>query len=198
MKLIFATSNRGKIREFERLWDKKIVSYVDVLGDFEIIEDGDSFEANALIKARDIYAKVGEEFVVISDDSGLSVPALGGIPNIYSARFAGEGATDKQNIDKLIGMLKEANLKSTPAFYTSAIAIVSKYGEEVFHGFMHGEVIDETKGEGGFGYDPMFIPTDFTQTCGQLDASIKDKLSHRAKALALAKSLIDKLDNLTQ
>jgi XTP/dITP diphosphohydrolase len=193
MKLIFATSNKGKIREFKRLVNQEVISYVDILGDFDIVEDGHSFEENALIKARTIYNMLGDEYVVISDDSGLSVPILGGIPNIYSARFAGENATDEENNAKLLAMLNEKNITSTPAFYTSAIAIVSKYGEEVVHGYMHGEVINEIRGDLGFGYDPIFVPTEYTQTCGEISYEEKDKLSHRAKAIRLAKIKLDKL-----
>jgi XTP/dITP diphosphohydrolase len=130
---------------------------------------------------------------VISDDSGISLPLLDGAPGIYSARYAGEGATDKDNLHKLIEQLKEKGLKSTPAYYTAAIAIVSKYGEYVVHGWMHGDVIDEARGDKGFGYDPMFIPAGFDKTLSELDDSVKKEMSHRAQAMKLAKPIIQML-----
>jgi len=193
MKLVLATGNKGKLREFKQMCQDKVVPFSELLGEFEIIEDGDTFAANALIKARTIYEKLGEEYLVISDDSGISLPILKGAPGIYSARYAGEDVTDKDNLYKLIDAVKEKELKSTPAYYTAAIAIVSKYGEYVVHGWMHGDVIDEARGEKGFGYDPMFIPKGFELTLGELDDDVKSKISHRGKALALAKPIIKML-----
>ena len=193
MKLVLATGNRGKLKEFRQMCQDEVVPFSDLLGAFEIVEDGDTFAANALIKARTIYEKLGEEYLVISDDSGISLPVLNGAPGIYSARYAGEDATDKDNLYKLIDTVKEKGLSSTPAYYTAAIAIVSKYGEYVVHGWMHGDVIDEARGEKGFGYDPMFIPKGYTLTLGELDDDVKSKISHRGKALALAKPIIKML-----
>ena len=98
-----------------------------------------------------------------------------------------------ENVDKLINAVKEKGLKSTPAYYTAAIAIVSKYGEYVVHGWMHGDVIDEPRGDKGFGYDPMFIPSGYDKTLGELDEELKAEISHRGKALALAKPIIGML-----
>ncbi len=195
MKLVLATGNRGKLKEFRQMCQDEVVPFSDLLGAFEIVEDGDTFAANALIKARTIYEKLGEEYLVISDDSGISLPVLNGAPGIYSARYAGGDATDKDNLYKLIDAVKEKGLNSTPAYYTAAIAIVSKYGEYVVHGWMHGDVIDEARGEKGFGYDPMFIPKGYTLTLGELDDDVKSKISHRGKALALAKPIIGMLRN---
>ena len=195
MKLVLATGNRGKLREFKQMCQDEVIPFTDILEEFEIVEDGDTFAANALIKARTIYEKLGEEYLVIADDSGISLPVLGGAPGIYSARYAGEDATDKENLYKLIDAVKEKGLKSTPAYYTAAIAIVSKYGEYVVHGWMHGDVIDEARGEKGFGYDPMFIPAGFNKTLGELDDEVKSGISHRGKALALAKPVIWMLKN---
>lgn len=193
MKLVLATGNKGKLREFQQMCKDEIIPFSDLLGEFDIVEDGDTFAANALIKARTIYEKLGEKYLVISDDSGISLPVLDGAPGIYSARYAGEGATDKDNLYKLIDEVKEKKLHSTPAYYTAAIAIVSKYGEYVVHGWMHGDVIDETRGDKGFGYDPMFIPAGFDKTLGELDNDVKSVISHRAQALALAKPIIGML-----
>jgi XTP/dITP diphosphohydrolase len=193
MKLVLATGNKGKLREFKQMCQEEVVPFSELLGSFDIVEDGNTFAENALIKARTIYEKLGEEYLVISDDSGISVPALGGEPGIYSARYAGADATDKENLYKLIDAVKAKKLASTPAYYTAAIAIVSKYGEYVVHGWMHGDVIGEARGEKGFGYDPMFIPKGFTQTLGELDDDVKRGISHRAKALALAKPIMQML-----
>lgn len=195
MKIVLATGNKGKLREFKEMCQDEVVAFSDLLGEFDIVEDGDTFAANALIKARTIYEKLGEEYLVISDDSGISLPVLNGAPGIYSARYAGEGVTDKDNLYKLIEAVKAKGLKSTPAYYTAAIAIVSKYGEYVVHGWMHGDVIDEARGDKGFGYDPMFIPKGFDKTLGELDDDVKSVISHRGKALELAKPIIWMLKN---
>jgi XTP/dITP diphosphohydrolase len=193
MRIVLATGNKGKLREFKQMCEDEVVAFSELLGEFDIVEDGDTFAANALIKARAIYEKLGEAYLVISDDSGISLPVLNGAPGIYSARYAGEGATDKDNLYKLIEALKEKGLKSTPAYYTAAIAIVSKFGEYVVHGWMHGDVIDEVRGEKGFGYDPIFIPAGFDKTLGELDEDVKKKISHRAQALKLAQPIIKML-----
>ncbi|MDD3592631.1 MAG: RdgB/HAM1 family non-canonical purine NTP pyrophosphatase [Sulfurovum sp.] len=198
MKLVLATGNKGKLREFRQMCEAEITPFSELLGAFEIDETGKSFAENALIKARTIYEKLGDDYLVISDDSGISLPALGGAPGIYSARYAkedirGREVTDKDNLYKLIDAVKAKGLKRTPAYYTAAIAIVSKYGEYVVHGWMHGEVIDEARGDKGFGYDPMFIPAGFEKTLGELDDEVKKKISHRGQALELAKPIIKML-----
>ena len=201
MKMVLATGNKGKLREFRQMCQEEIVPFSELLGDFDIVEDGDTFAANALIKARTIYKALGEkytdeEYVVIADDSGISLPILDGAPGIYSARYAGEGVSDKDNLNKLVKSVKDKGLTSTPAYYTAAIAIVSKYGESVVHGWMHGEVIDTPRGDKGFGYDAMFIPSGYTQTLGELDDEVKSGISHRGKALELAKPLIKMVQKL--
>jgi len=190
MQLVLASGNKGKLREFRDMLGGAIVPFGEIMTPFDIIEDGETFAANALIKARAIDARLGRGAIVIADDSGISVPALGGEPGIYSARFAGEGAGDKENLYKLIDALRASGIDRTPAYYTAAIAIVSRQGEYVVHGWMHGEVIAEARGDQGFGYDPMFVPEGHHQTLGELDKSLKHALSHRGKALALAQPII--------
>ncbi len=191
MRVILASSNKGKIKEIQDLLQSDVVAYKDILGDMDIEESGKSFQENAVIKAKTIYDALGsKELIVLSDDSGISVPALNGEPGIYSARYAGENATDKDNLEKLINNLKAKGIKRTPAYYTAAIAIASPYGIETVHGWMWGEVIDEARGSKGFGYDPMFIPSGYDKTLGELDEEIKRNISHRAKALKLAKILL--------
>lgn len=193
MKLVLATGNKGKIREFKQLCQEDIISFSELLGEFEIIEDGNTFAKNALIKAREIYGRLGEDYLVVSDDSGITVPILDGAPGIYSARYAGENATDLENLNKLLDDVKSKGVDSTPAYYTAAIAVVSKFGEYVVHGWMHGDVVIQPKGSKGFGYDPMFIPKGYNQTLGELDDSVKSAFSHRAKALKLIQPIIKML-----
>ena len=194
MKIILATGNKGKLREFTQMCDTEVIAFSEILGELDIVEDADTFKGNALIKARTIYEKLeSEDYIVISDDSGISVPILGGVPGIYSARYAGEGASDKENLYKLVEVVKSKGVNRTPAYYTAAIAIVSKYGEYVVHGWMHGDVLSTTRGEKGFGYDPMFVPAGYDLTLGELDDDIKKSISHRAKALVLAKPIIEML-----
>ena len=198
MKIILASGNKGKIREIAAYCDShEVLPYTDIVDKFEITEDGATFQENALLKARAVYEKIDGKisgpFVVLSDDSGITVPALGDIPGIYSARFAGEGATDKENLYKLIDTLKAHHLHKTPAYYTAAMAIVTPRGAFTMHGWMHGDVIDEARGEKGFGYDPMFVPEGYDQTLGELDHEVKAQLSHRSKALALAKTVMETL-----
>jgi XTP/dITP diphosphohydrolase len=195
MRVVLATSNKGKVREIiELLHDREVFPYTELMEEFEIVEDGETFKENALIKARAVYAALGDhEAIVISDDSGISIDALGGAPGIYSARYGGEGASDRDNLLKLVESLKEKALETSPAHYTAAIAIVSREGENCVHGWMHGEVITELRGENGFGYDPIFIPSGYDQTLGELPNDVKKGLSHRSKGLELAKILIDQI-----
>lgn len=200
MKLILASSNKGKIKEIKEILNNQdIVTYTDILGQLDIQESGKTFKENSLIKAKTVYEKlkdVNKDIIVIADDSGITVPILGNIPGIYSARFAGLGASDKDNLNKLIDMLKDKKIKKTSAFYTAAIAIVSKEGEFTVHGWMHGDVIDEARGDKGFGYDPIFIPIGFDKSLGQLDDKIKKEFSHRAKALRHAKRVLKIIENI--
>ncbi|MCX6073176.1 MAG: RdgB/HAM1 family non-canonical purine NTP pyrophosphatase [Campylobacterales bacterium] len=195
MKIVLATSNKGKVREIkELLHDREVFPYTDLIEGFEIIEDGVTFKENALIKARAVYKALGDkDAVVIADDSGISVDVLDGAPGIYSARYGGENATDKDNLHKLVNELKNHKVESSPAHYTAAIAIVSREGESCVHGWMHGEVITKLRGDNGFGYDPIFIPDEFKKTLGELNSEVKRGLSHRSKGLHLAKILIDQI-----
>ncbi len=197
MKIILASGNKGKIKEFEKLMpNDEIIAFKEILGDFEVIEDQDTFKGNAVKKAQTIYNKITEynndtDIVVISDDSGITVPKINNEPGIYSARYAGENASDIDNNEKLILKLKEKHLDKTKAFYTACIAIVYKNKTYTVHGWMHGNVISKQLGDSGFGYDPMFIPNGFENTLGELSHEIKKEFSHRSKALKLAKKVLD-------
>ena len=196
MKIVLASGNKGKITEFQKLMpNDDVIAFSEILGNIEIVEDKDSFKGNAIKKAQTIYDELIEigqnDVIVISDDSGITVPALNNEPGIYSARYAGEGSSDKQNNAKLIENLNKNNLEKTPAFYTACIAIVYKGEVYTVHGWMHGNVINKELGEGGFGYDPMFIPNGFDKTLGELGYEAKKEFSHRTKALDLAKKVLD-------
>ena len=195
MKLVLATSNKGKVREIKALCEKyEIIPYSELIEEFEIIEDADTFKENALIKARAVFKALNDEDVVVmADDSGISVDVLDGAPGIYSARYGGENASDKDNLYKLVDDIKAKNVDSSPAHYTAAIAIVTSSSEYCVHGWMYGTALTQTRGDGGFGYDPMFVPDGYDKTLGELDDEIKKKLSHRSKALSLAKRIIDTL-----
>ena len=209
LKIVLATSNSDKVKEIKDfLKDYEIYALREICEPFEIVEDGATFAANALIKARAVQTKLQElnladEFIALSDDSGISVEALGGRPGIYSARFSdmnehgqitGKSATDASNRAKLIAELNALNLTSSPAFYTACIAVSSNLGDFTAHGFMHGTVISQERGSNGFGYDSLFIPKGFTRTLGELDDATKLKISHRSKGLELIKYVLKSLE----
>jgi len=193
MQIVLATSNKGKVREIKAMCDAfDVVAFSELIEPFEIVEDAPTFKGNALLKAKAVYAALGDEdAIVLSDDSGISVDVLDGAPGIYSARYGGEGSSDKENLHKLMAEVGAKGVESSPAHYTAAIAIVTKEGEQVVHGWMYGDVITEPRGENGFGYDPCFVPEGFDKTLGELDDETKKGLSHRSKALYLAELVIN-------
>jgi len=191
MKIVVASANKGKIKEIKEFFkDFEVVPYTDLIDKFEIEENGKTFKENAVIKVKAIAEKLSNE-IILADDSGISVPVLDNAPGIFSARYAGVNASDKDNLNKLIKELKKRDIKKTPAFYTAAIALAAPYGVFTTHGFMRGNVIDEARGDNGFGYDPMFIPKGFDKTLGELESDVKKSFSHRTKALNLAKIILD-------
>lgn len=191
-KIVLATSNKGKVAEIKNMMASyEVINYSDVIAPFHIEEDGATFKENAIIKAKSVFdALCDKDVVVLSDDSGICVDVLGGEPGIYSARYAGVGAGDKENLEKLVEAIKAAGFESSPAHYTAAIAIASKDGVFVVHGHMYGTAITSPRGERGFGYDPMFVPEGFDKTLGELDNEAKREISHRARALENAKILL--------
>jgi XTP/dITP diphosphohydrolase len=193
MKIVLASSNSGKIREIKEYYQEyEVVAYSDIVGKFEIVENRDTFVENATLKAKAVQNRLTnlDDIVILADDSGITVPAIGGAPGVYSARYAREGATDLDNLNRLISTLKTKGIKKTPAFYTAAMVLLSKNTIKSVHGWMHGYVIDEARGSRGFGYDPMFIPEGFNNTLGELDDEVKKRVSHRVKALELIKKLM--------
>jgi len=196
VKIVIASNNQGKIKEFKKLLPNyEVVSIGEVLGKIEIEEDKDSFKENAIKKAKTIYdlliQKGLKDFIVISDDSGISLPILNNAPGIFSARYAGVNATDKENNQKLINEINKLHIEKAKAFYTACIAIAYKNMIYTVHGFMYGNVINKEIGKNGFGYDPLFIPNGYDKTLGEIADEEKNSFSHRSRALNLAKKVLD-------
>jgi len=192
LKMLAATGNKHKIEEFRNMLTGLKVKLVlmtpaDLEGFPELVEDGSTFEENAEKKAR--QASAYADMAAFADDSGLEVDALGGEPGVYSARYAGEGASNEQRIAKLLKNLEGA--ENRKARFVSVISIAYR-GEIVgsFRGEVEGAIIKEPKGAHGFGYDPVFVPDGYDKTFAELGAEIKDKISHRAKAMAKAVEFI--------
>ncbi len=194
-RIILATSNKGKVVEIKNMMEGfEVKNYTDLIAPFHIEEDGKTFKDNAIIKAKAVFdALKDNDAIVLSDDSGICIDVLDGAPGIYSARYAGVGANDKQNLQKLVESIKAAGVDSSPAHYTAAIAIATKDGISTVHGHMYGTAITEPRGDKGFGYDPMFIAQGFDKTLGELDDEVKNEISHRGRALGLARILINNM-----
>ena len=193
--VVIATNNAHKLEEIGAIledFDYNIHSLKDVnLDGIEIVEDGKTFEHNALIKARTI-AKM-TNMISISDDSGLEVDAIGKKPGVYSARFAGENATDAENREKLLKMMKNIPVSQRGARFVSAIAVVFPDGKEfVVRGTCEGSIGFEEKGENGFGYDNLFIVNKYNKTFAEMPSTIKNAISHRANALEIMKKEFSK------
>ncbi len=197
-RLVIATHNAHKTEEFRAL-----------LGEAWAVEDlrahahltppeetGSTFEENAAIKALAASAELGPEVLVVADDSGLEVDALGGRPGIFSARYAGPGAGDRGNLEKVLGELAAAGVRGKERSGRFRCVLVAARAGQVLatvSGSLEGILANEARGEGGFGYDPAFIPDGYCETFGQLPADVKNRLSHRARALAALKERLGAL-----
>lgn len=186
MRIIAATQNVHKIEEMASIlgaFGMDILSQSDVgLGAVDIEETGNTFEENSEIKARAICKMTGE--IAIADDSGLAVDALNGEPGVYSARYAGENATDASNNAKLLDALKDVEASQRTGKYVSVITLVYPDGRLlVSRGECTGVLLFSPRGEGGFGYDPLFVPDGTNKTFAEMTAKEKNTISHRAKAL---------------
>jgi len=191
-KIIFASQNKGKVKEVVQILnglDIEIISLTDMSEQIEIIEDGDSFEANAFIKAKQVYNIF--KLPTIADDSGLVVDQLNGAPGIYSARFAGEEGNDEANNKKLLDELKNY---PEPHIAKFVCAAVYYDGEEVHTaiGEFNGRIIDEENGTHGFGYDPLFVPDGYSITSAEMEPSLKNSISHRFNAFNKLKNILNK------
>ena len=187
MKVYIATHNAHKVEEMREILPEAEIIPDDPAG---IVEDAPDFAGNALIKVRAIAKKHPGEYCM-ADDSGLEVAALGGAPGVHSARYAGEPTDSAANNALLMKNL--AGEKKRAANFTCAIALVTPDGEEhVVTGKCYGRIATAPSGDGGFGYDPLFIPDGYAQSFASLGAEIKNKISHRARAMASALEIIRK------
>ncbi len=184
-KLVFATGNKDKLREVRDVLGDifEIVSPSDVgVENFDVVEDADTLEGNALKKARELYEIV--HMPVIADDSGLFVDYLGGEPGVYSARYSGSDATYDSNKAKLLDNLLNVPRDKRSAEFRTVIAYIDKDGQEkVVVGVVRGEITTDLRGDGGFGYDPVFYIEEYDMTYAQMPSELKNKISHRAVAL---------------
>lgn len=183
MKIFLATGNKHKIDEikaiFKNVKDIEILSIKDGIETPEVVEDGDTFEANSAKKALEIAKFTG--MITIADDSGLCVDALNGEPGVYSARYSGEGATDASNNAKLIKNLQ--GIENRKAHFVSVITLGKPDGRAYsFRGEVDGEIIDIPRGDTGFGYDPHFCVAEYGKTLAEMP-EMKNVISHRANAL---------------
>lgn len=192
MKVIAATKNKGKLREMAEILsglDIEIVSQQEAGIELDVEETGDTFEKNALIKARAVY--MVSDSPVIADDSGICVEALGGAPGVHSARYAGEDATDADRVAKLLGEME--GTENRVAKFVTAVAFIYPDGREVTaRGEVNGHITREAQGEGGFGYDPVFYSSELGKTFAQASEEEKNSVSHRSRAL---KNLYEKIKN---
>jgi XTP/dITP diphosphohydrolase len=185
VKLLVATGNQGKLKEIRRLLE---ISGVEVVGldafdtPPEVIEDGDTFEANARKKATEMAAYSG--CLTLADDSGLVVAALGGAPGVHSARYAGKQGNDTANNIKLLGEMSEIIDEDRQAAFHCVMALAFPDGQcQTFTGKVSGLIMRGERGEGGFGYDPLFMVPEYGKTMAELPLDIKNRISHRGSAL---------------
>ena len=192
MKLVFATHNTHKLEEVRLLLPNnyKLVSLDDIGCTEDILETGITLEENALIKANYVFENYN--YPCFADDTGLLVNALDGKPGVYSARYAGEQKNAADNIDKLLSELKFKSDRS--ARFETVIALRMADNTQMFRGIVSGEITNEVRGNAGFGYDPVFRPEGHDQTFGEMTMELKNRISHRARALIQLSEYFTKLD----
>lgn len=193
--IVAATKNRHKIQEIEAITQEFGMTIIsrDEAGvpDIEINEDGETFEENSYKKAFEIMKLCNN--ITIADDSGLEVDCLDGAPGVYSARFAGKDGDDEANNRKLAELIKDVPYEQRTGRFVSVITMVFPDGETISaRGEVEGHLIAEKRGKSGFGYDPMFIPEGYDMTFGELGSEIKNSISHRSRALAKLRELLDR------
>jgi XTP/dITP diphosphohydrolase len=192
VRVILASGNKGKLRELSSLLAPLGLELIpqSALGIETPPETGQTFAENAALKAR--HAAAVARLPALADDSGIEVDALGGAPGIYSARYAGEGASDADNLGKLLNAIRDVPLERRTARYQCVIAFLinAEAAPVLATGIWEGTVIAAPRGSGGFGYDPLFVPRGFDRTAAELDAQEKNTVSHRGQALrALVEAL---------
>jgi XTP/dITP diphosphohydrolase len=191
-EVVIATRNAGKLREIEDILaplDLKLLSLKDFPGIREIVEDGATFGENAAKKAREVSRQTGRS--AIADDSGLVVDALQGKPGVFSSRYWGEGATDREKCQKLLAEMSGIPEEKRQASFVCAIAVANPREEvEIVEGECRGRIALGPRGESGFGYDPIFFLPELGKTMAELDPGVKNRISHRALALEKLKAIL--------
>ena len=197
MKLVLATRNQDKVREIGEIL--KIEDGIELLSLHnypdapDVVEDGKTYEENAIKKASELAEYTGH--LTIADDSGLEVDALGGAPGVHSARYAGENASDRDRIVKLLDALQNVSGDRRSGRFICAVAIADPLAQVlVVRGVCEGRIIRMPRGTEGFGYDPVFVPVGYDKTFAELGDEIKNQISHRAKALDEAKKLLSEMN----
>jgi XTP/dITP diphosphohydrolase len=188
--IVFATNNKNKLREIRDIVGSKynILSLSDINCHEDIPETADTIEGNALLKARFVKEKYGYD--CFADDTGLEVEALDNRPGVYSARFAGEDCNSENNINKLLSELE--GIENRKARFRTVIALIKGENEEEFEGVIYGNISHERHGEGGFGYDKVFVPENYEKTFAEMLPKEKNSISHRAKATRLLIEYLNK------
>lgn len=184
IKIVLASRNTHKIEELRETLaglEMELLSALDFPQLEEVEEDRHGLEGNALKKARYVHQKTG--LPALADDTGLEVDALDGEPGVYSARYAGEDATYEENTEKLLNEMKNCSGNERRARFRTVAALVTADDEFTFEGVCEGEIIQEPRGDKGFGYDPVFQPEDFEKTFAELETDVKNSISHRGKAI---------------
>ncbi len=195
-KLVLSTGNKNKIKEIREILKDlniEVLSIEDIgLKNFNVIEDGNTLESNSIKKAEALKEKT--KFMVMADDSGLFVEALNGDPGVYSARYDGQNSNDEKNNEKLLENMKDIPLEHRKASFLAVIVLITEeYKTIVVKGECKGHIGLSPKGSNGFGYDPLFIPEGYNSTFAELSGDIKNKISHRARALDGMKETLKKL-----
>ena len=187
-KLVFATNNAHKLEEIRAILGDKmeILSLADINCHADIPETANTLEGNAHLKSEYVYNHYGLD--CFADDTGLEVEALDGAPGVYSARYAGDGHDSQANMQKLLKEMEEKNNRK--AQFRTVISLIEKGEEKLFEGIVRGEITREKRGTSGFGYDPVFQPEGFDVTFAEMGSDVKNKISHRARAV---KALCDYL-----
>ncbi|MDR0613842.1 MAG: non-canonical purine NTP diphosphatase [Dysgonamonadaceae bacterium] len=188
-KIVFATNNRHKLDEIRSILGASytIVPMDEIGCSEDIPETADTLEGNALLKAQ--YIKTHYGYDCFADDTGLEVKALNNAPGVYSARYAGESKDPKANMRKVIKELENQTDRS--ARFRTVIALLLGEKEYLFEGIVEGKLIEEARGNAGFGYDPVFVPEGFMETFAEMGVDVKNKISHRAKAVEQLKKFLD-------
>lgn len=213
MQIILFSQNKHKIKEIEMIFkvsskDSVVVRvYSEFIESFDIVESGESFKENAILKLRGLSKRLPKNLlkdsILMSEDSGLCVKNINDEPGIYSSRYANiddlrnkdsilsaKDASDEANINKVINNLKNKGLESSLASFISCVAALQNGRFLTTHGFLGGKVVVNKSGEGGFGYDPIFIPYGYTKSLASLNSDVKNNISHRFRALNLMKLLL--------